>query len=64
MRLSRSIMRDDEFEWDDGKAAANLRDHKVSFDTARRAFDDFFAVERGDRREHYGEDRSTLIGMA
>ena len=56
-------MRDDEFEWDDGKAAANLRDHMVSFDTARRAFDDAFAIVRQDTRENYGEDRYLLLGM-
>jgi uncharacterized DUF497 family protein len=42
-------MRDDEFEWDDRKAAANLADHDVSFAVARRAFDDVFAVEIEDR---------------
>ena len=56
-------MRDDEFEWDDSKAAANLRDHQTSFDAARLAFDDVFAVEREDRREDYGEDRYSLLGM-
>ena len=33
-------MRDDEFEWDDTKAATNLRDHGVSFWLAREAFND------------------------
>ena len=33
-------MRDEEFEWDDGKASRNLRDHDVSFELARRAFGD------------------------
>lgn len=33
-------MRDDEFEWDDRKAARNLREHGVSFEEARQAFDD------------------------
>ena len=33
-------MRDDEFEWDDGKAASNIVKHNVSFETARFAFDD------------------------
>ena len=28
-------MRDDEFEWDDAKAAANLAAHGVTFETAR-----------------------------
>lgn len=33
-------MRDDEFEWDDTKAATNQRDHDVTFWLARAAFDD------------------------
>ena len=33
-------MRDDEFEWDDGKAARNFRDHGLTFETARLAFND------------------------
>ena len=57
-------MRDDEFEWDDNKAAANLARHGVSFKTARRAFDDLLAIEIEDRRGNYGEDRCVLVGMA
>jgi hypothetical protein len=57
-------MRDDEFEWDDAKAAANLARHGVSFETARRAFRDPLGVERADRRERYGEERSVLLAMA
>jgi len=54
-------MQDDEFEWDDGKAATNLRDHKITFEQARLVFNDAFAVEREDRREAYGETRYNLI---
>jgi hypothetical protein len=57
-------MRDDEFEWDDAKAAANLARHGVSFDAARRAYDDVLAIEMEDRRGNYGEDRYVLVGMA
>ena len=56
-------MRDDEFEWDNRKAAANLRDYQISFEAARLAFDDAFVVERDDQREDYGEDRHALLGM-
>jgi len=56
-------MRDDEFEWDDDKAAENLVTHGISFDVARLAFDDIFAVERVDRRQRYNEDRFILLGM-
>src|SRR5687767_4228636 len=56
-------MQDDEFEWDDEKAARNLAVHGVSFEAARLAFDDVFAVVREDRRQHYGESRFILLGM-
>ena len=56
-------MKDDEFEWDDAKAASNLAAHGVSFEAVRRAFDDAFAVAREDRREDYGEARCILLGM-
>ena len=55
-------MQDDEFEWDDEKAARNLASHGVSFEAARLAFDDAFAVVREDRRQDYGEDRFILLG--
>jgi len=57
------IMQNDDFEWDDAKAVRNLLDHDVSFETARAAFGDVFAVEREDAREAYGETRYNLIGM-
>jgi uncharacterized DUF497 family protein len=63
VRGNRSYMRDDEFEWDDDKAAANLAKHKVSFSAARQAFDDVFAVEREDDTEDYDEPRFNLLGM-
>lgn len=56
-------MRNDEFEWDDAKAAANVVSHGVSFDDARLAFDDVLAVDRYDRRERYGEERYALLGV-
>ncbi len=56
-------MQDDDFEWDDAKAAENLVRHGVSFAAARLAFADVFAVVREDRRQNYGEDRFILLGM-
>jgi uncharacterized protein len=56
-------MRDDEFEWDDRKAARNFSQHGVSFDAARLAFDDAFGIAREDLREDYGEDRFNLLAM-
>jgi uncharacterized DUF497 family protein len=52
-----------EFEWDDAKAAANLAKHGVSFEQARDAFDDPFAIDFVDDREDYSELRLILVGM-
>jgi uncharacterized DUF497 family protein len=41
-------MRDDEFEWDDRKAARNARDHGVTFEQARAAFHDPDNIEEDD----------------
>jgi uncharacterized DUF497 family protein len=46
-----------EFEWDDAKAAANLRKHKVSFGLATRVFDDLFALVERDLGGEFGEER-------
>jgi hypothetical protein len=54
-------MSNDEFEWDENKAARNFVRHGVSFQTARRAFKDPFAVEWAD--EDHDEVRFNLIGM-
>jgi hypothetical protein len=52
------------FEWDEAKAEANWSAPGVSFDLAKTAFDDPFAVERLDNREDYGEQRFVMIGRA
>ena len=56
-------MRDDRFEWDDAKARANRRKHRVSFADARRVFNDLNAVDRIDDTMDYGEDRYRAIGL-
>ena len=43
-----------EFEWDDTKAAENVRNHGVTFAQAALAFRDPFTVEWIDSREAYG----------
>ena len=45
------------------EAPENLAKHGVSFDAARLAFDDVFAIAREDRRRDYGEARYVLLGM-
>ncbi|MEW6660123.1 MAG: BrnT family toxin [Thermodesulfobacteriota bacterium] len=57
-------MHDAAFEWDESKAAKNYAAHGVSFEAAREVFKDPFAIEWLDAREHYGEDRFVIIGMA
>jgi uncharacterized DUF497 family protein len=56
-------MKDDDFEWDDAKAATNLANHGVSFARARLVFADPFAIGLIDDREDYGEDRFIMVGM-
>jgi len=56
-------MTDEEFEWDDDKAASNYVRHGVTFDMARAVFQDPFAVDWFDDREAYGEARYVTIGM-
>jgi len=52
------------FEWDNNKAASNIRDHEgVTFEQAAAAFSDLLAVEWMDERQDYGEERSVLLGM-
>jgi len=50
------------FEWDDDKAASNLLKHGVSFEQARRVFEDPFALAFEDDRSIYGESRFVQIG--
>ena len=56
-------MTNDDFEWDKAKAAANHAKHGVTFEQAREAFNDPFAIDFVDDREDYGEDRLILFGM-
>ena len=52
------------FEWDDAKAAENVRSHGVAFAQAVFAFRDPFAVEWIDLRKDYREERIILLGAA
>jgi uncharacterized protein len=53
-----------QYEWDDAKAAANLRKHGVDFLDAIAAFEDPNRLEEVDVRFEYGEERTQVIGMA
>jgi uncharacterized protein len=56
-------MQDEHFEWDDDKAAQNWRDHAVTFEMARDAFKDPFAIEWIDAAQDTNEERYGMIGM-
>ena len=52
-----------EFEWDEAKNQANIREHGISFEMAKRIFDRP-VLASPDRRKNYGEDRYVSIGQA
>lgn len=52
-----------EFEWDDAKAASNLRKHRVAFEDAISIFDDRHAVER-EATTVDGEPRFKRTGLS
>jgi len=58
------LVQDDTFEWDDAKAARNERRHGVTFEMARDAFMDAFAVEWVDDRQAVGEIRMAMLAMS
>ncbi len=57
-------MDDGAFQWEDIKAAENYASHGVTFEVARGAFTDPFALDWLDESESYGEARYVTIGMA
>jgi uncharacterized protein len=63
LRLSRIFVDDGKFQWDDAKAIANVARHGVTFEMAREALKDAFALDWLDESEDYGEDRFAVIGM-
>jgi uncharacterized protein len=56
-------MEDENFGWRDEKAAQNWRDHGVTFEMAREAFRDRFAIEWEDTGQDWNEERYSMIGM-
>jgi uncharacterized DUF497 family protein len=53
-----------EFEWDPGKAASNVRKHKVSFDEAATVLSDVLSVTVPDPDHSLDEDRSITVGWS
>jgi uncharacterized DUF497 family protein len=52
------------FEWDTGKAEANLRKHQVSFDEAQTVFTDDLSIAILDPDHSDEEDRLIIVGMS
>lgn len=52
------------FEWDERKAAANVKKHGVSFEEAKSAFYDDRAKLIGDPDHSEDEDRFVLLGLS
>ena len=51
------------FEWDEAKADANYRKHRITFQVAARAFDDSHGLDLVDDRMDYGEERWLRIAL-
>lgn len=54
-----------EFEWDEAKAASNLKKHGVSFHEAKSVFFDEHAIQFYDESHSIlGEDRFLMLGVS
>lgn len=52
------------FEWDEKKAAANLRRHGISFEEGATAFADWHSITVPDPDHSTGEERYYLLGAS
>jgi len=52
------------FSWDDRKAAANLRKHRISFEEAATIFEDPLLITVPDKSHANGEERFFSIGQS
>lgn len=52
------------FEWDDAKAARNLRIHGVDFQEAKTVFEDPFAITIPDDLHSEDEPRWIILGLS
>lgn len=52
------------FEWEEAKAAANLRKHKVSFEEASTVFEDNLSLTGRDPDHSLGERRFVTFGVS
>lgn len=51
------------FEWDEQKEELNIRKHHISFNIAKRVFNDINRIEIYDVQHSIDEDRYNTIGM-
>ena len=59
----KTIISNQNVEWDDKKAAINKQKHGISFETAAMVFADENRIERRDNRHSQDETRWQVIGM-
>lgn len=59
----KTVIANQNVEWDDNKAAINKQKHGISFGTAAMVFADENRVERYDGKPSQDEDRWQVIGM-
>ena len=52
------------FEWDEAKAASNLKKHQVSFEDAKSIFFDEFGIQFYDEENSHKEERFLMLGMS
>ena len=52
------------FEWDDKKAAQNIKKHGISFEEATTVFGDPFSITIYDPLHSKEEDRFVILGMS
>lgn len=52
------------FEWDEEKAKANLKKHRINFDEATTVFSDPFSITIPDPDHSVGEERYIDIGSS
>jgi uncharacterized DUF497 family protein len=53
-----------DFEWDEAKAVANLKNHKISFEEAKTIFADPFSITIDDPKHSVDEHRFVDIGVS
>jgi len=53
-----------EFEWNDTKAASNLKKHGISFEEAKSVFYDEYAIQFFDEENSENEDRFLMLGLS